>query len=276
MTCEIRDGRLHISGYVNAVERDSRVIMTTRGKCVEQVKAGAFAASMADGHEIRMMFNHKRDIGSTADGTLSLVENDIGLYAEAVTDDEELMELANKGELRGWSFGFTATDDEMEERSNNVPRRHVKALDLREVSILSVMPAYKGTSVEYRAYEEGEEDTKADELRAMAEAYRLKGYIIRKRTEQRELEERYNPYHNPVNGQFTSGTGGGYSNGGGLLYVARGQKSVLVGLSDEDVQNDLAEDVFLAEYDKWSKKHEKKEAKRRKALEESGQLSLFG
>ena len=147
---EIRDGRLHISGYVNAVERDSLPIMTARGKCVEQIRAGAFAQSMADGHEIRLRYNHKRDIGSTSDGALTLREDNIGLYAEAVTDDEEVVTLAGKGELRGWSFGFVAKDDEVEERQNNIPRRHINALELREVSILSVQPAYNGTSLEYR------------------------------------------------------------------------------------------------------------------------------
>lgn len=149
-TTEIRDGRLHISGYVNAVERDSLPIMTARGKCVEQIRAGAFAQSMADGHEIRLRYNHKRDIGSTSDGALTLREDNIGLYAEAVTDDEEVVTLAGKGELRGWSFGFVAKDDEVEERQNNIPRRHINALELREVSILSVQPAYNGTSLEYR------------------------------------------------------------------------------------------------------------------------------
>ena len=236
MNFEIRDGRLHLAGYVNAVERDSKVIMTARGRCVEQVAAGAFAASMADGHEIRMMLDHKRNIGTTTDGTLSLKEDNIGLYAEASTDDEELMMLAGKGELRGWSFGFVAKDDEIEERSGKEPRRRVKALDLQEVSILSVMPAYNGTSIECRSYDEcalpedvETVDTSAvDELRAYVELMKMKGYILRKREEQRALEMRYNHYHDPVNGRFASGRGGGE----GLRYsFGRGKGSEIVGAS---------------------------------------------
>lgn len=247
MNFEIRDGRLHLAGYVNAVERDSKVIMTARGRCVEQVAAGAFAASMADGHEIRMMLDHKRNIGTTTDGTLSLKEDNIGLYAEASTDDEELMALAGRGELRGWSFGFVAKDDEIEERSGKEPRRRVKALDLQEVSILSVMPAYNGTSIECRSYDEcalpedvesiddgavedvETVDTSAvDELRAYAAMMKMKGYMLRKREEQRALETRYNHYHNPVNGQFASGKGGG----AGLRYsFGKGKGSEIVGAS---------------------------------------------
>ena len=271
MKVEIRDSKLHLSGYVNAVERDSKVITTKRGKCVEQIAAGAFAASMADGHEVRMKLNHKRDIGSTADGVLTLKEDNIGLYAEAETDDEELMTLAGKGELRGWSFGFVAKDDELESRDGKEPRRRVKALDLQEVSILSVTPAYNGTSVEVRSYEEysdtveayrddkgnitnvtvshresddnGSRETTtytdkggtatetvtrthsykedAQALKNTIAQLKMKGYILEKRAEQRELEERYNPYHDPKNGRFTNS---GYGGGIGALYVPKGYK----------------------------------------------------
>ena len=275
MKVEIRDSKLHLSGYVNAVERDSKVITTKRGKCVEQIAAGAFAASMADGHEVRMKLNHKRDIGSTADGVLTLKEDNIGLYAEAETDDEELMTLAGKGELRGWSFGFVAKDDELESRDGKEPRRRVKALDLQEVSILSVTPAYNGTSVEVRSYEqysdtveayrddegnitsvtvshrEGDDNgstettTYTDERGTATETVtrtnsyekdaqalkntiaqlKMKGYILEKRAEQRELEERYNHYHDPRNGRFASGAGGGM----GLYYSMGKGKGAVVG-----------------------------------------------
>lgn len=288
MKVEIRDSKLHLSGYVNAVERDSKVITTKRGKCVEQIAAGAFAASMADGHEVRMKLNHKRDIGSTADGVLTLKEDNIGLYAEAETDDEELMTLAGKGELRGWSFGFVAKDDELESRDGKEPRRRVKALDLQEVSILSVTPAYNGTSVEVRSYEQysdtveayrddkgniidvtvshresdndGSRETTtytdgrgtitetvtrthtykedAQALKNTIAQLRMKGYILEKRAEQRELEERYNHYHDPRNGRFASGKGGGnglyHSTGKGQgVYTTKTGKTIEVNNSKQ-------------------------------------------
>lgn len=288
MKAEIRDSKLHLSGYVNAVERDSKVITTKRGKCVEQIAAGAFAASMADGHEVRMKLNHKRDIGSTADGVLTLKEDNIGLYAEAETDDEELMTLAGKGELRGWSFGFVAKDDELESRDGKEPRRRVKALDLQEVSILSVTPAYNGTSVEVRSYEEysdmveayrddegnitnvtvshresddngsRETTTYTDERGTATETVtrtnsyekdaqalkntiaqlKMKGYILEKRAEQRELEERYNHYHDPRNGRFASGAGGGT----GLYYsMGKGKGAVVTSEGKELTLNSRRE-----------------------------------
>lgn len=258
---EIRDSSLHISGYVNAVGRDSRVINTRDGRCVEQIAAGAFARSLADGHEVRMKLNHKRDIGSTADGTLTLKEDNIGLYAEAVTEDEELRTLAAENKLTGWSFGFVKKDGIMEERGRDIPKRRIiKALDLSEVSILSVTPAYCGTSVECRAETETrsyndyeEENTAAPEdeekrryreavrgkvqcflmrekikkMKGMGKAYEVRAFLAEAKERTREYEERYNHYHDPSNGQFASGKGGGM----GLYYSMGKGKGEVVGAS---------------------------------------------
>lgn len=155
MELEIRGNALHISGYVNAVERESRRLparMCSKAKSdfVEKISAGAFGRAVSRAKEVRLMFNHKRDIGGTADGTLKLSEDSIGLKAQAVITDPEAVEAAKRGELRGWSFGFTDAKDRWEDVSEGLQRRTIDDLDLQEVSILSVTPAYVGTSVELR------------------------------------------------------------------------------------------------------------------------------
>ena len=155
MELEIRGNALHISGYVNAVERESRRLparMCSKAKSdfVEKISAGAFGRAVSRAKEVRLMFNHKRDIGGTADGTLKLSEDNIGLKAQAVITDPEAVEAAKRGELRGWSFGFTDAKDRWEDVSEGLQRRTIDDLDLQEVSILSVTPAYVGTSVELR------------------------------------------------------------------------------------------------------------------------------
>lgn len=155
MELEIRGNALHISGYVNAVERESRRLparMCSKAKSdfVEKISAGAFGRAVSRAREVRLMFDHKRDIGGTADGTLKLSEDNIGLKAEAVVTDVEVVEAAKRGELRGWSFGFTGAVDRWEDVSEGLQRRTIDDLDLQEVSILSVTPAYVGTSVELR------------------------------------------------------------------------------------------------------------------------------
>ena len=155
MELEIRGNAMHISGYVNAVERESRRLparMCSRAKSdfVEKISAGAFGRAVSRAREVRLMFNHKRDIGGTADGTLKLSEDNIGLKAEATVTDPDVVTAAKQGELRGWSFGFTSAKDRWEDVSEGLQRRTIDDLDLQEVSILSVTPAYVGTSVELR------------------------------------------------------------------------------------------------------------------------------
>ena len=155
MELEIRGNALHISGYVNAVERESRRLparMCSKAKSdfVEKISAGAFGRAVSRAREVRLMYNHKRDIGGTADGTLKLSEDTIGLKAEATVTDPDVVTAAKQGELRGWSFGFTGAKDRWEDVSEGLQRRTIDDLDLQEVSILSVTPAYVGTSVELR------------------------------------------------------------------------------------------------------------------------------
>ena len=155
MELEIRGNALHISGYVNAVERESRRLparMCSKAKSdfVEKISAGAFGRAVSRAREVRLMFNHKRDIGGTADGTLKLSEDNIGLKAAAVITDPDVVTAAKQGELRGWSFGFTGAKDRWEDVSEGLQRRTIDDLDLQEVSVLSVTPAYVGTSVELR------------------------------------------------------------------------------------------------------------------------------
>ena len=77
----------------------------------------------------------------------------------------------------------------------------------------------------------------------------LKAYVMEKRAEQRELEERYNHYHDPRNGRFASGKGGG------SLYVPQGGKGLYSNLQSKygltkgqaaDVMNALGEDIARA------------------------------
>ena len=57
----------------------------------------------------------------------------------------------------------------------------------------------------------------------------LKAYVMEKRAEQRELEERYNHYHDPRNGRFASGAGGGT----GLYYSMGKGKGAVVGATSD-------------------------------------------
>jgi len=57
----------------------------------------------------------------------------------------------------------------LEERANEIPRRHVQDLDIFEVSIIDdrMSPCYVGTSIEQRADKEVVTEQRGDEFRAV-------------------------------------------------------------------------------------------------------------
>lgn len=99
------------------------------------------------------MLNHdtNRDLGSTKQGNLELHEDNIGLRAKATITDADVIEKAKRGDLVGWSFGFTDRDVDTRD-VDGMMTRDVKDLDLYEVSILdrSKVPAYDGTLIQAR------------------------------------------------------------------------------------------------------------------------------
>lgn len=154
MNIRITDDSVQIDGYVNAVERLSKPLKDRLGEFVERVKAGAFKKALKRNDNVRILLNHdwKRDLGGTKDGNLELYEDAIGLHARATITDEEVIEQAKRGDLVGWSFGFTDRDVENGEE-NGYTVRNVKDLDLYEVSLIGkgMTPAYDGTLVTVRA-----------------------------------------------------------------------------------------------------------------------------
>ena len=163
---EIRaDNSVHIEGYVNVAERESRAVVTPYGKVNELIEQGVFQRAIDSAEEIELMVDHDRVIGSTKDN-LSLSEDAIGLRADLTTADEEVVADAKAGKIKGWSFGFRKPVDKLEQRADKLPLRRISGLILDEVSlIINKNPVYSATSVEVRA--DNEEDV--TETRAYTE-----------------------------------------------------------------------------------------------------------
>ena len=153
----IRNDSVEITGYVNAVERDSRPLLDRFGQFIERIRKGAFQRAIQKNNDIHVLLNHdwNRDLGSTSKGNLELSEDSIGLKARVITDDPEVIDDARNGRLVGWSFGFL-DEDVTEGMFNNMRQRIVNAMDLREVSILNnkKRPAYEGTLINARSEDE--------------------------------------------------------------------------------------------------------------------------
>lgn len=139
-----------ISGYVNAVERRSRVLTRPGAPPFREiVKPGTFRRALEKGNKVNLMLNHGRTLCDTASG-LELKEDNVGLYAQAVVSDRETVDAARSGRLTGWSFGFCCQHDSWSSDSDGVELRELDDIRLDEVSILTNTPAYIATSVEVR------------------------------------------------------------------------------------------------------------------------------
>lgn len=154
MNVRINENSVEIEGYVNAVERTSKKLRDRLGEFIERIKVGAFKRALERAEDVRLLLNHdwNMDLGGLSSGNLELYEDAIGLHARATITNEKVIEEAKRGELRGWSFGFTDRDVENGEE-NGVTVRNVKDLDLYEVSLIdrAKVPAYDGTLVAVRS-----------------------------------------------------------------------------------------------------------------------------
>lgn len=150
MKIEIRsDDHVHISGYVNAVERRSHVLRRPGAPPFREiVMPGTFRKAIEKGNTIELRLNHDRVLCDTDSG-LELREDNVGLYASADISDGETVKAAREGRLTGWSFGFYCVKDNWR-NEEGTELRELEEIQLDEVSILTKKPAYIATSVEVR------------------------------------------------------------------------------------------------------------------------------
>jgi len=154
MKVNVRADSVEIEGYVNAIERNSKPLMSRIGRFIERICKGAFNKALKRNDDVHLLLNHNwnRDLGSTKRGNLKLKEDNIGLKAKATIFDPEVVQKARNGDLVGWSFGFQDRDVD-NSTYEGMPYRAVKDLDLFEVSILdrTKSPAYDGTLITARS-----------------------------------------------------------------------------------------------------------------------------
>lgn len=158
MKIEVRAEGCNISGYVNVTGKKSRPVIKPDGtRCVETVEERVFQDAIARAGDVTVTVDHDKThvYASTSDNTLTIKEDSIGLHADVLIKDKTLIELARKGEIKGWSFGMYNVVDRMEERANELPVRHISKLDLDHLTlVVNKKPCYAATSVELRANEE--------------------------------------------------------------------------------------------------------------------------
>lgn len=186
---EIRADGLHISGYVNVPGRESRPVITPRGKVIEVIEQRAFQRALQKVDNVDLKVDHERTIASTKEGSLKVYEDEIGLRAETVITDEEVIQGAKQGKLKGWSFNMMKVVDEIEERAGKLPLRKVKDFIMTEITLaLRKLPVYSATSIEVRAEEEEEIEMRASECEI----------TVKDMTEKKKETIDYSDYENKI------------------------------------------------------------------------------
>lgn len=159
---EIRADGLHITGYVNVPGRESRPVVTPRGKVIEIISQGAFDKAIKKAGKIDLLVDHERKIASTSEDNLKVREDAVGLRAEAIIADEEIITAARAGKLKGWSFNMMDVVDSIEERAGQLPIRRVNEFSMSEITLaVNKMPVYSSTSIEIRAKQDTEVEERA-------------------------------------------------------------------------------------------------------------------
>lgn len=160
------DGKVHVAGH--AAMFDSPTMIGPPGVGFEErIAKGAFSKTIADGADVRLLFNHNPDLvlARSKSGTLSLAEDRVGLKIEAdlapTTVGKDLAVLLQRGDVSQMSFGFQVVKDAWatEQRDGqSVETRTILEAKLFDVSAVTY-PAYNDTDLAIR------EATLARELR---------------------------------------------------------------------------------------------------------------
>jgi len=138
-----------LTGYIAKFDNPTRI-----GDFTEIIRRGAFAATLAAGHDVLAVADHdySRVLGRTRSGTLALREDDTGLaFALDLPDTQagrDLAALAERGDLGGCSFAFTVPTGGDSWNGNT---RELRNVQLDEVSIVQSRPAYPDTEVHLRS-----------------------------------------------------------------------------------------------------------------------------
>ena len=122
----------------------------------EIIRRGAFTRALASSQDVRFLWNHEAEspLGRTASGTLTLREDETGLYFSCLLPDTSLgrdvVELVRRGDVNQASFAFRAVADRWSGSGATGYVRELLDCDLFDVSAVTY-PAYQQTSVAVRS-----------------------------------------------------------------------------------------------------------------------------
>lgn len=165
LRADAADGR--IKGYVARFNTPSNVILDF----IESIRPGAFAKTIQES-DVRALWQHNPEyvLGRTKNGTLTLREDDIGLWAEITPPDTQWARDAvasiRRGDVDQASFSFEAIRDVWDWQRKPAHRELVE-LKLFDVSPVT-FPAYTQTSMVVRSLLDAHQEVAAPQDAAAA------------------------------------------------------------------------------------------------------------
>ena len=120
---------------------------------IEYVKRGAFAKTLNDGADVRLLIDHEGvPLARTKSGTMRLMEDERGLAVEADLDPmnpdaARVISAMKRGDLSQMSFAFRTIQDKF---SDDRMVRELREVQLYDVSVVT-FPAYEQTVAEIRS-----------------------------------------------------------------------------------------------------------------------------
>lgn len=145
------DGYL-FSGYATVFDAPYEV-SDFLGDYRETIRTGAFSRTLNNGADVRLLLNHDGvPLARTKSGTLTLSQDDTGLWCEARLDAQstlvrDIKSAMDRGDLDQMSFAFRATRQEWNE---DYTSRDITEAQLYDVSIVTY-PANPATSASMRS-----------------------------------------------------------------------------------------------------------------------------
>lgn len=146
-SAEIRTRGRRLEGYAATYNTEARI-----ADFREIIRPGAFRASLAG--DVLALADHdaSKVLARTRSGTLRLSEDSRGLAFSLdlpeTSAGRDVLELAERGDLGGMSFGFSVSDGGQRWTGD---LRELVAVNLHEISVVSSWPAYPDTTVTARA-----------------------------------------------------------------------------------------------------------------------------
>jgi HK97 family phage prohead protease len=145
---QAEDGTMRLRGYA-AVFNDDSVPLPF----IERIAPGAFRKTLTETPDVRLLINHEGlPLARTKNGTLTLTEDDRGLYMDATIADtsegRDLYTLVERGDVDQMSFAFRVISQKWNEDRTQRTLTEVSLAD-GDVSVVTY-PAYPTTTVEAR------------------------------------------------------------------------------------------------------------------------------